>query len=59
VLSPGQDVELVVEKPAAGGRMIARLDGQVVLVSGAVPGERVLARVERTEKRLGSRRLST
>ena len=32
--------------------MIARLEGQVVLVSGAVPGERVLARVERTEKRL-------
>ena len=52
VLTLGQDVELVVEKPAAGGRMIARLDGQVVLVSGAVPGERVLARVERTEKRL-------
>jgi 23S rRNA (uracil1939-C5)-methyltransferase len=51
-LTPGQDVELAIEKPAAGGRMIARLDGQVVLVSGAVPGERVLARIERTEKRL-------
>ena len=32
--------------------MIARHEGQVVLVSGAVPGERVLARVERTERRL-------
>lgn len=32
--------------------MIARHDGQVVLVSGAVPGERVLARIERTERRL-------
>ena len=28
--------------------MIARLDGRVVLVSGAVPGERVLATVERS-----------
>ena len=44
MLTPGQKVELAVEKPAAGGRMIARHDGQVVLVSGAVPGERVLAR---------------
>jgi 23S rRNA (uracil1939-C5)-methyltransferase len=52
VLSPRQEVELAVEKPAAGGRMIARYDGQVVLVSGAVPGERVMARVERTERRL-------
>ena len=32
--------------------MIARSDGQVILVSGAVPGERVIARVERTERRL-------
>ena len=32
--------------------MIARHEGQVVLVSGAIPGERVLARVERTERRL-------
>jgi 23S rRNA (uracil1939-C5)-methyltransferase len=43
-------VPLTIEKPAAGGRMIARLDGQVVLVSGAIPGERVNARIERTGK---------
>jgi 23S rRNA (uracil1939-C5)-methyltransferase len=30
--------------------MIARLDGQVVLVAGAIPGERITARVERTGK---------
>jgi 23S rRNA (uracil-5-)-methyltransferase RumA len=52
VLSRGQNVELSVEKPAAGGRMIARHDGEVVLVSGAIPGERVLVRVERAERRL-------
>jgi 23S rRNA (uracil1939-C5)-methyltransferase len=42
----GEIVGLSVEKPAAGGRMLARLDGQVVLVSGAIPGERVQARIE-------------
>ncbi|PYR65250.1 MAG: hypothetical protein DMF87_10575 [Acidobacteria bacterium] len=39
-----------VEKPTAGGRMLARHNGQVVLVWGAIPGERVRARVERTGK---------
>jgi 23S rRNA (uracil1939-C5)-methyltransferase len=48
--TPGDSVALIVEKPAAGGRMIARLDGQVVLVSGAIPGERVTARIERAGK---------
>src|SRR5499427_4887620 len=43
-------VPLTIEKPAAGGRMIARLDGQVVLVSGAIPGERVNARIDRKGK---------
>lgn len=44
------DIELTIEKPAAGGRMIARHEGQVVLVSGTIPGERVRARVERAER---------
>lgn len=48
----GQQIELTIEKPASGGRMIARHLGQVVLVRGAIPGERVLAWVERAEKRL-------
>jgi tRNA/tmRNA/rRNA uracil-C5-methylase (TrmA/RlmC/RlmD family) len=51
-VSQGTVIELAIEKPAAGGRMIARQDGQVVLVSGAIPGERVRARVDRVEKRL-------
>src|SRR5438093_13591099 len=41
---------LDVEKPAAGGRMLARHRGQVVLVWGAIPGERVRARIERSGK---------
>ena len=52
MLTPRQEIELTIEKPAAGGRMIARHDGQVVLVAGAVPGERVAARVERAERRI-------
>jgi 23S rRNA (uracil1939-C5)-methyltransferase len=47
MLSAGQTLSLTIEKPAAGGRMIARVQGQIVLVSGAIPGERVLARIER------------
>ena len=44
-------VELQVERPVAGGRMLARLDGRVVFVAGAVPGERVRARItKRTGK---------
>jgi 23S rRNA (uracil1939-C5)-methyltransferase len=48
--TPGELVRLTVEKPAAGGRMIARLNGQVVLVGGAIPGEKVTARIERVGK---------
>jgi 23S rRNA (uracil1939-C5)-methyltransferase len=51
-MKPGDLVSLTVEKPAAGGRMIARVDGQVVLVGGAIPGERVIARIERVSKQI-------
>jgi 23S rRNA (uracil1939-C5)-methyltransferase len=47
---PGDLLDLRIDKPAAGGRMLARHDGQVVLVSGAIPGERVSARVEREQR---------
>ncbi len=49
-LTTGAVVTLDVERPVAGGRMLARHQGQVVLVSGAIPGERVVARVERATK---------
>ena len=47
---PGDVISLTIEKPAAGGRMIARVDGQVVLVAGAIPGERIAARIDRVGK---------
>jgi 23S rRNA (uracil1939-C5)-methyltransferase len=48
----GDVIALSIDKPAAGGRMLARYQGQVVLVANAIPGERVRARVERTGKGL-------
>jgi 23S rRNA (uracil1939-C5)-methyltransferase len=51
-VAEGQLVELAIEKPVSGGRMIARHHGQVVLVRGAIPGERVRALIERAEKRM-------
>ena len=50
MLTPGQTHTVTIEKPAVGGRMIARVNGQVVLVSGAVPGERVQIRIDRVGK---------
>lgn len=50
MLTPGQQLSLQIEKPAVGGRMIARADGQVVLVSGAIPGELATVRIERVGK---------
>jgi len=50
MLTPGLVIPATIEKPAAGGRMIARVDGQIVLVSRSIPGERVQARIERVTK---------
>ncbi len=47
---PGDVVEVDVERPAAGGRMIARHEGAVMFVSGAIPGERVRARIEKAQR---------
>jgi tRNA/tmRNA/rRNA uracil-C5-methylase (TrmA/RlmC/RlmD family) len=50
VPATGDVIPLAIEKAAAGGRMIARHDGQVVLVAGAIPGERVAARIDREHR---------
>ena len=49
-MNAGDLITVLVEKPAAGGRMVARHQGRVLLVSGAIPGERVVARVERVSR---------
>ena len=52
MLVSGTKVSVDIEKPAAGGRMIARHEGQILLVAGAIPGERVTVTIDRVEKRL-------
>ncbi len=52
MLAVGDEIELIVEKPAARGRMLARHDGRVILVHGAIPGERIRARVTKVERQL-------
>lgn len=52
MLTPGQQIELSIEKPAAGGRMIGRHEGQIVFVLGTIPGERVRVRIDRVERQL-------
>src|SRR5438067_7139435 len=49
-LTPDTLVELTVDRPVAGGRMLGRHEGQVVLVSGAIPGERVRVRIEKASQ---------
>src|SRR3954470_15259293 len=50
MLKAGEILPLHIENPAAGGAMIARHEGRVILVSGAIPGERVQARIVRVAK---------
>lgn len=50
MLRAGDVLPLAIEKPAQGGYTIARVDGRIVLVSGAIPGEHVRARIDRVSK---------
>jgi 23S rRNA (uracil1939-C5)-methyltransferase len=47
---PVSVIDLHVERAVPGGRMLARHDGVVVLVAGAIPGERVRAVVEKATR---------
>ena len=49
-MKPGDQLTLQIEKPAAGGRMIARHEGAIVLVAGAIPGEVIEADVEKVQR---------
>jgi 23S rRNA (uracil1939-C5)-methyltransferase len=49
-LRPGDALEVEIDDLAFGGRGVARIGGFVVFVDGALPGERVRARVERVRR---------
>src|SRR4051794_17961623 len=46
----GEELELTIDSLAHGGAGVARLDGYVVFVQGAVPGDRVRARVGKAKR---------
>lgn len=50
MVNRGERHRLTIERPAAGGRMIARHDGAIVFVSGAIPGEIVEAEIEKVQR---------
>ena len=52
-MNRGERYRLTIERPAAGGRMIARHEGAIVLVSGAIPGEVVEAEIEKVQRGTG------
>jgi 23S rRNA (uracil1939-C5)-methyltransferase len=52
----GEQLELEVESLAFGGRGVARCDGMVVFVAGALPGDRVRAEITKAKKRFAEAR---
>ncbi len=54
----GDELELVVESLAPGGRGVARSGGYVLFVQGAIPGDRVRARVFKRKRSYGEARVS-
>jgi 23S rRNA (uracil1939-C5)-methyltransferase len=52
----GAELELTVDSLAHGGNGVARLDGYVVFVQGAVPGDRVRAVVTKSKRDYGEAR---
>ena len=54
---PGDELELTVDALAFGGDGIARADGYVVFVAGAIPGDRVRARVFKAKRAYGHARV--
>jgi 23S rRNA (uracil1939-C5)-methyltransferase len=52
-MNRGDRLTLTIERPAAGGRMIARHEGAIVFVAGAIPGEVVEAEIEKVQRGTG------
>ena len=54
----GDELELAVEALAHGGRGVARHAGYVVFVQGAIPGDRVRARITKRKRSYGEARVA-
>jgi 23S rRNA (uracil1939-C5)-methyltransferase len=52
----GEQLEVEIESLAFGGRGVARMDGYVVFVAGALPGDRVRAEVTKAKRRFAEAR---
>ena len=52
----GAELELTIDALAYGGNGVARLEGYVLFVSGAVPGDRVRAVVTKRKRHYGEAR---
>ncbi|MGD9897595.1 MAG: 23S rRNA (uracil(1939)-C(5))-methyltransferase RlmD, partial [Calditrichaceae bacterium] len=53
----GKDYEFKIEKLAFGGAGVARMDNYVVFVKGALPGDRVIARITKRKSSFAEARL--
>jgi 23S rRNA (uracil1939-C5)-methyltransferase len=49
----GDEADVVIESLATGGRGVARMDGYVVFVDRALPGDRVRVRIRNAKRRFG------
>jgi 23S rRNA (uracil1939-C5)-methyltransferase len=49
-MKPGEELELTIENFASEGKCVARLDGFVIFVSGAVPGDTVRIRIDKVKQ---------
>ncbi|MFN3202242.1 MAG: class I SAM-dependent RNA methyltransferase [Bradymonadia bacterium] len=57
-LACGQQVTLVIERPAFGGRMVARAaDGRIIFVRGGAPGDEVRVTLTRIKKQFAEGRV--
>ena len=52
----GEQFEAEIESLAFGGRGVARLEGQVIFVAGALPGDRVRAEITKAKRRFAEAR---
>ncbi|MGH2876976.1 MAG: 23S rRNA (uracil(1939)-C(5))-methyltransferase RlmD [Solirubrobacteraceae bacterium] len=55
---PGDELELTIDALAHGGAGVARADGYVVFVAGAIPGDRVRATITKRKRAYGEARVT-